>query len=159
MGHDTGAVLTSLKNAHNPHTNSMVNGILKIQNWSHIGIMFWKLTAKFAKITFSHIPQKGNQMTDALTTISSMFKITWSNHEPRITNWQFKEPAHCLAIKKWQYNKPWFHDILKMPPVSIDKLYKNYSQNSFKVTIYCARWTATWSSTQEEVDTSPWLTK
>ena len=39
-GYDKGEVLTSPKNAHKPYTKSTVNGILNIQNWFHIRIMF-----------------------------------------------------------------------------------------------------------------------
>ena len=86
----------------------MGDGILNIQNWFHIRSMFWKLTVKFTKITFSHIPREESQMTHALTTISSMFKVTWSNHEPRITNRQNQEPTLSLAIKEGPNDKPWF---------------------------------------------------
>ena len=63
------------------------------------------------EITFTHIPREENQMTDALATLSAMFKVTWPNHEPRIMIIHFKEPAHYLAVEERPDNKPWFHNI------------------------------------------------
>ena len=74
-------------------------------------------------------------MIDALENISSIFKVTWSNHKSRIIYRRFEEPAHCLAIKKRKYNKPWFHDIRKMPLALASKPYENYPRDSFKVTV------------------------
>ena len=39
LGNNIGAVLSPQK-AHEPYTKSTTNGILNIQNWFHIGIMF-----------------------------------------------------------------------------------------------------------------------
>ena len=75
--------------------------------------MFWKLTAEFTKITFSHIPQEENQMEDALETLSAMFKVTWPNHEACITIRHFEEPAHYLDIEEGPNDKPWFYNIKK----------------------------------------------
>ena len=72
-----------------------------------------KLAAEFTEITFSYIPREENQMADALATLSAMFKVTWTNHEPRITIRHFEEPTHCLAIEEGLGNKPWFYDINK----------------------------------------------
>ncbi|XP_058775307.1 uncharacterized protein LOC131649565 [Vicia villosa] len=70
-----------------------------------------ELTAEFDTITFTHIPREENQIADALATLSSMFKVTWPNHEPRITVRHFDEPAYCLTIEEQSDNKPWYHDI------------------------------------------------
>lgn len=51
-------------------------------------------------------------MTDALETLSAMFKATWP-HEPRIMIRNFEEPVHCFAIEEGHHNKPWFYDIKK----------------------------------------------
>ena len=67
-----------------------------------------KLTAEFTNIIFSHVLKKGNQMTDAPTTISSIFKVTWSNHEPCITNRHNQDPTLSLAIKEETNDKSWF---------------------------------------------------
>ncbi|XP_058751481.1 uncharacterized protein LOC131624541 [Vicia villosa] len=52
-----------------------------------------------------------DQMADALATLSSMFKVTWLNYEPRITVRHFDEPAYCLTIEEQPDDKPWYHDI------------------------------------------------
>ena len=52
-------------------------------------------------------------MADALETLWAMFKVTWPNHEPRITIRHFEEPAHFLAIEEGPNDKPWFYDIKK----------------------------------------------
>ncbi|XP_058774693.1 uncharacterized protein LOC131648971 [Vicia villosa] len=70
-----------------------------------------KLATEFERITFNHIPREENQMADALATLSSMFKVTWPNHEPRITVRHFEEPAYCLTIEERPDDKPWFHNI------------------------------------------------
>ncbi|XP_058726113.1 uncharacterized protein LOC131597430 [Vicia villosa] len=70
-----------------------------------------KLATEFERITFSHIPREENQMADALATLSSMFKVTWPNHKPRITVRHFEEPVYCLAVEERPDDKPWFHDI------------------------------------------------
>ena len=72
-----------------------------------------ELATEFTDITFSHIPREENQMADALATLSTMFKVTWSNHEPRITISDFEELAHCFAILEGPETKPWFYDIKK----------------------------------------------
>ena len=70
-----------------------------------------KLAREFTEITFSHILREENQMADALATLSTIFKVTWPNHEPRITIRHFEEPAHFLAIEEGPDNKTWFYDI------------------------------------------------
>src|SRR4051812_9375255 len=70
-----------------------------------------ELMAEFETITFNHIPREENQMADTLATLSSMFKVTWPNHEPQITVRHFEEPAYCLTIEKQTDDKPWYHDI------------------------------------------------
>ena len=69
-----------------------------IPYWDHV----LKLATKFTKITFSHIPQGENQMVDALATLSTMFKVTWPNHEPCITSRHFENLHIALPLKKGQ---------------------------------------------------------
>ena len=52
----------------------------------------------FEEVTFEHILREGNQLADALATMSSMFKVRWDNEAPRITVKIFDEPAHYCEI-------------------------------------------------------------
>ncbi|XP_058774752.1 uncharacterized protein LOC131649022 [Vicia villosa] len=54
-------------------------------------------------------------MANALATLSSMFKVTWPNHEPRITVRHFEEPAYCLVVEERLDQKLWFHNIKRDP--------------------------------------------
>ena len=46
-----------------------------------------------------------------MATLSAMFKVTWPNHEPRITIRHFEEPEYCLALEEELDDKPWSYDI------------------------------------------------
>ncbi|XP_050896362.1 uncharacterized protein LOC127103119 [Lathyrus oleraceus] len=70
-----------------------------------------KLIPFFDEITFHHIPREENQIADALATISSMFKVKWTNETPSITNEHLGGPAYCLATDEESDDKPWFYDI------------------------------------------------
>ena len=47
---------------------------------------FLTLLPHFEKITFEHFPREENQLTNALVTMSSMFKLKWDNKAPQITD-------------------------------------------------------------------------
>ena len=49
-------------------------------------------------VTFNHIPREETQLADALTTMSSMFKVNWDNEAPRITIEIFDKLVHCCGI-------------------------------------------------------------
>lgn len=70
-----------------------------------------KLLPRFDKITFSHIPREENLMADASTTLASMYKLTWPNHQPNIEIRRFDELSHCLTKTEESDEKPWFFDI------------------------------------------------
>ena len=66
----------------------------------------------FKEITFEHIPSEENQLSDALATTSSMFKVRWDNEAPRITIERLDEPAHCYEVDTdGVEEKPWFHEV------------------------------------------------
>ncbi|XP_058755030.1 uncharacterized protein LOC131628178 [Vicia villosa] len=48
----------------------------------------------FDKITFNYIPREENQLADALATLSSMFKVSWTNDAPHITIERLDELAY-----------------------------------------------------------------
>lgn len=52
-----------------------------------------KLIPYFDEISFHHIPREENQLADALSTLTSMFKITWNNEAPAISINRLDEPA------------------------------------------------------------------
>jgi len=70
-----------------------------------------KLMEFFDDISFHHIPREENQITDALATLVSMFKV--SQHKD-LSYIEFKcrsEPAHCCLIEEEEDGKPWYFDI------------------------------------------------
>lgn len=70
-----------------------------------------KLIPYFDEIIFHHIPREENQLADALSTLSSMFKVKWKNKAPSIKIEHLDEHAYCLATKEEFYDKTWFYDI------------------------------------------------
>lgn len=50
-------------------------------------------------------------MEDALVAPYSMFKVIWSNEEPKIIIRHLEEPSHCQVIEVEADNKLWFYDI------------------------------------------------
>ncbi|XP_058749769.1 uncharacterized protein LOC131622745 [Vicia villosa] len=95
-----------------------------------------KLATEFERITFNHIPREENQMADALATLSSMFKVTWPNHEPRIIVTHFEEPAYYLAVEERPDDKPWFHDIKRY----LER--QEYPENTSTIDKKTLRWLA-----------------
>ncbi|XP_058758624.1 uncharacterized protein LOC131631870 [Vicia villosa] len=70
----------------------------------------------FDKITFNYIPREEKQLEDALATLSSLLKVSWTNDAPRITIERLDEIAHyettySYAIDEADDEKPWFYDI------------------------------------------------
>lgn len=70
-----------------------------------------KLIPYFDGITFHYIPRDGNQLDDALATLSSMFKVRWKNEPPNIRIDHLDEPTHCLGMEDESDDKPWFYGI------------------------------------------------
>ncbi|XP_073222396.1 uncharacterized protein [Cicer arietinum] len=70
-----------------------------------------ELTEHFEKITFHHIPREGNQLGDALATLSSMFKISIDQDVSVIKIQQRDKHAYFLSIEEELDRKPWFYDI------------------------------------------------
>lgn len=56
-----------------------------------------KLIPYFDEITFHPIPRKENQLTDALATLSSMFRVKLANEAPSIKIEYLDEPTYYLA--------------------------------------------------------------
>ncbi|XP_050897088.1 uncharacterized protein LOC127103892 [Lathyrus oleraceus] len=72
-----------------------------------------KLIPYFDEVTFNHILIEENQLVDALTTFSSMFKVKWKNEALTFDLNYFDEPAHYLAAEDEVDGYPWFYDIMK----------------------------------------------
>lgn len=70
-----------------------------------------KMITYFDEITFHYIPREENQLEDALTTLSSMFKVKWYNETPSIRIQRVDEPTYCIVVKAKMDNKHWFYDI------------------------------------------------
>ncbi|XP_073224885.1 uncharacterized protein [Cicer arietinum] len=70
-----------------------------------------ELIEHFEKITFHHIPREGNQLVDALATLSSMFKIRTGQDVSVIKIQQWDKPAYCFSIEEEPDSKSWFYDI------------------------------------------------
>lgn len=71
-----------------------------------------KLIPYFDEITFHHIPQKKDQLVNALATLSSIFKVKWRNKATYIRVNYLGEPAYCLAAEDEYNGHPWFYDIM-----------------------------------------------
>ena len=56
------------------------------------------LMPHFLEITFENFPREENQLADALSTRSSMFKIKGDNEAPQITIERMDERAYCHEI-------------------------------------------------------------
>ena len=66
----------------------------------------------FEEVTFEHFPWEENQLTGALATMSSMFKVRWDNEVPQINIERLDEPAHYCEIDTEEVEgKPWFHEV------------------------------------------------
>ncbi|XP_050908991.1 uncharacterized protein LOC127122746 [Lathyrus oleraceus] len=72
-----------------------------------------KLITCFDEITFHHIPKEENQLTDALPTLSYMFKVKWKNEASTFHLDYLDEPTYCLAAEDEFNGHPWFYDIMK----------------------------------------------
>lgn len=70
-----------------------------------------KMITYFNEITFHCIPREGNQLTDTLATLSSMFKFKWYNEAPSIRIQHLDDLAYCVAVEEEPDNKHWFYDI------------------------------------------------
>lgn len=70
-----------------------------------------KLIPYFDEITFNYIPREDNQLSDALATLASMFKIKWKNEAHAIRIDHLDELAHCLEMEAKSDDKPWFYDV------------------------------------------------
>lgn len=57
------------------------------------------MITNFDEITFHYIPREENQLTDALATLSSMFKVKWYNKAPFIRIQHLDEPVYCVAVE------------------------------------------------------------
>ncbi|XP_058784461.1 uncharacterized protein LOC131659268 [Vicia villosa] len=70
------------------------------------------LVPYFEEITFEHIPREENQLADALTTMSFMFKVRWDNVAPMITIERLGELVYCCEIVTEEVKeKPWFYEV------------------------------------------------
>ena len=65
----------------------------------------------FDDISIHHIPRDENQMTDALATLLSMFKVSPHGDLPYIEFRCRAKPAHYCLIKEEEDGKPWYFDI------------------------------------------------
>lgn len=70
-----------------------------------------KLIPYFDEITFHHILREENQLADALTTMSSMFKVKWKNEAPSFHLNYSDKSAYYLAAEDESDGHPWFYDI------------------------------------------------
>lgn len=70
-----------------------------------------ELIPYFYKIIFHNIPQGGNQLTDALAILASMFKVNWKNEASSIRINYLDEPVYCLAAEEESDGQTWFYDI------------------------------------------------
>ncbi|GAU40633.1 hypothetical protein TSUD_190100 [Trifolium subterraneum] len=70
-----------------------------------------RLLTFFNKVELHHIPRDENQMTDALATLSSMYRVNRRNEVPTISIRCLERPAYVFAAEEVVDDKPWFHDI------------------------------------------------
>lgn len=70
-----------------------------------------KMIPYFDKITLKHTPMEENQLVDALSTLSSMYKVKWANEEPILRIKWLDELAYYLSVEKEFDGKLWFYDI------------------------------------------------
>ena len=66
---------------------------------------------QFNKINFNHLPQKENQMMDALATLTTMFRVNSSDEVQPIKMRLKDTPAHCAQMEEEVDGKPWYYDI------------------------------------------------
>ncbi|XP_019430087.1 PREDICTED: uncharacterized protein LOC109337544 [Lupinus angustifolius] len=122
LGHGIGAVLISLEDKFIPITPRLcfdcTNNIaeyeacaLRIQAaLDSKASVLESLIGQFDEITFHHIPREDNQLADALSTLSSMFKVS-EDDLPLIKMEKLSHLAYCQVIEEESYGKPWTHDI------------------------------------------------
>ncbi|XP_050897182.1 uncharacterized protein LOC127104000 [Lathyrus oleraceus] len=72
-----------------------------------------KLVHYFDEITFHHIPREENQLTDALETLESMFKVKWKNEAPSFHLNYLDKHAYCLVALDETDGYPWYYDIMR----------------------------------------------
>ncbi|XP_017972604.1 PREDICTED: uncharacterized protein LOC108661181 [Theobroma cacao] len=71
-----------------------------------------ELTKQFKEISFNHLPQEENQITDALATIATMFRIKEAADVRPFDLKVCEVSAHCLNVEEKVDGKPWYHDIM-----------------------------------------------
>ncbi|XP_050893355.1 uncharacterized protein LOC127099592 [Lathyrus oleraceus] len=113
-------VFDSASNAHghgcrcNDHFSNRIPSSIYRKTRDHKLIPYREHVMKFIPyfdgITFHHIPRDENQLANALATLSSMFKIQWTNQAPSINVELLDEPVYYLEAEEESYGKPWFYD-------------------------------------------------
>ena len=76
------------------------------------GKLIVELKKEFNDISFRHLPREENQITDALATLSSMFKVNQELHVAPIQMSIYTTPVYCHSIEKENNGLPWYYDIL-----------------------------------------------
>ncbi|XP_050915343.1 uncharacterized protein LOC127130363 [Lathyrus oleraceus] len=94
----------------------VVNNIKGEWETRHPGFIPYKyyvrrLLTFFNKVEFHHITREENHMEDALTTLSSMYKVNHGNDTPNIRIMHLDRPIHVFVAEEVTNDKPWYHDI------------------------------------------------
>lgn len=90
-----------------------------------------RLCKRFRKTEFRHTPRIQNELTDALTTISSMIQHPEKSYIDPFEIVLKEQPAHCSHVEaEWDGN-PWYIDVKKYLEVGEYKKKKNkYSEEN-----------------------------
>ncbi|XP_070020730.1 uncharacterized protein [Nicotiana sylvestris] len=70
-----------------------------------------ELMKRFIKIELKHAPKIQNEVTDALTTLSSMIQHLDKNFIDPIMAKIHNQPDYCAHVEEETDGKPWFHDV------------------------------------------------
>ena len=73
----------------------------------HIKVMM----ESFYSIELEHISRTDNQITDALTTLSSMHMLGDQDIIPQIQIQKQEDPSYVASVEEESDDKPWYHDI------------------------------------------------
>ncbi|XP_020209060.1 uncharacterized protein LOC109793995 [Cajanus cajan] len=71
------------------------------------------LMSQFESINFEHTPREGNQLADALATLSSMFAIKEGGEILVIRIKRHETQAHCCTLEEKEDAHSWYFDINK----------------------------------------------
>ena len=75
--------------------------------------MILELKKEFDDISFQHLPQKENQITNALAILSTIFKVNRESDIVPIQMSIYSTLAHCQNVEKKNDYWPWYHGNLQ----------------------------------------------